>query len=218
MTAGGPDGLLRLTTSEQVAARLRREIQLGELKPGTRLRQNEIAQRFGVSTTPVREALALLQADGLVRIDAHRGAEVYRPTLEEMSESYEIREALERLAIAKAIPNLNDVIFEELDRLIAEMREEIDDQRWLDLNNRFHMTIYRASGMNQLCSIIESIRSASSVYIHMFVAHQQAARTDDEHEEILEACKAGDVSRAQRAISAHLGHAVLEDRRLLQDD
>lgn len=217
MRASG-DGLLRTTTAEQVAQRLQQEIRTGTLKPGTRLRQTEIANRFGVSTTPVREAFALLQADGLVRIDAHKGAVVYRPTLEEMSESYEIREALERLAIAKAIPNLTTADIDTLDELIAQMKEEPNDQRWLDLNNRFHMTIYRASGMGQLCSLIDQIRNASSVYIHMFVAHQDAHRSDDEHEEILAACKAGDVARAQRAISAHLGHAVLEDRRLLQDD
>lgn len=210
--------LAHRTTAEAVAARLRRDIQLGDLAPGTRLRQTEIASRFGVSTTPVREAFTLLQAEGLVRLDPHRGAVVFRPTLEEMQESYEIREALERLAIAKAVPNLTAADLEGLSALIDEMRSEPDDQRWMEMNNDFHMTLYRASGMPQLCSLIESIRAASSVYIHMFLAHLPAMHTDDEHLAILEACKTGDVKRAQEALSAHLRHAVTEDERLLQQD
>ena len=68
----------RNTTAKMVAGMLRDQIQDGGLAPGTRLRQNEIAERFGVSTTPVREAFAQLQAEGLVRIDPHRGAVVFR--------------------------------------------------------------------------------------------------------------------------------------------
>lgn len=216
--AASSEPLEHRTTAEAVASRLRRDIQIGDLAPGTRLRQSDIAARFGVSTTPVREAFTLLQAEGLVRLDPHRGAVVFRPTLEEMQESYEIREALERLAIAKAVPNLTPDDIERLGALIDEMRGEPDDQRWMEMNNDFHMTLYRASGMTQLCSLIESIRAASSVYIHMFLAHLPAMHTDDEHAAILEACKSGDVQQAQQALTAHLRHAVIEDKRLLQHD
>src|SRR5688572_20697813 len=89
------------TAAEAVATRLRQEIQAGEHAPGTPLRQTEVARRLGVSTTPVREAFALLQADGLVRIDRYRGAVVFRPTAEELRDAYEIREALELLAVGK---------------------------------------------------------------------------------------------------------------------
>lgn len=210
--------LAHRTTAEAVAARLRRDIQIGHLEPGTRLRQTDIAARFGVSTTPVREAFTLLQAEGLVRLDPHRGAVVFHPTLEEMQESYEIREVLECLAIAKAVPNLSAEDIQGLDALIGQMRAEPDDQRWMEMNNVFHMTLYRASGMPQLCSLIESIRAASTVYIHMFLAHLPAMHTDDEHAAILEACKSRDVARAQEALTAHLRHAVTEDERLLQHD
>ena len=81
-----------------VAAELRRMIQAGELAAGAPLRQGELAARFGISTTPVREALMALAREGLIRHDAHRGAIVFPPTHEDIRENFEIRLALEPLA------------------------------------------------------------------------------------------------------------------------
>ena len=120
--ASQPEVLRRKTTAETVSELIRSEIQRGVLQPGTRLRQNDVAARFGVSTTPVREAFALLQADGLVRIDPHRGAIVFHPTAEDLTESYEIRGALEVLAITKAMPNLTPELLGDMQSVIDEMR------------------------------------------------------------------------------------------------
>ena len=76
--------LTKLTIAEQIANALRQEIVIGQLPAGTRLRQVEIAQRFGVSTTPVREAFGLLQSEGLVQIDTHRGVTVFLPTVQDL--------------------------------------------------------------------------------------------------------------------------------------
>src|ERR1700758_5490422 len=86
------------TRAEAVAERLRQMIISGELAPGTRLRQAEIAELFNVSTTPVREAFTSLAREGFVRQDAHRGVEVFHPTEADIRENYEIRLALEPLA------------------------------------------------------------------------------------------------------------------------
>ncbi|HEV2661690.1 MAG TPA: GntR family transcriptional regulator, partial [Ktedonobacteraceae bacterium] len=91
--------LTKLTIAEQIAAALRKEITTGHLAAGTHLPQVEIAQRFGVSTTPVREAFGLLQSEGLVQIDTHRGVTVFLPTVQDLVEHYEIRMALEMLAV-----------------------------------------------------------------------------------------------------------------------
>src|SRR5213593_1234309 len=79
------------TRAEAIAAELRRAILVGELAPGDRLRQAEMAERYGVSTTPVREAFTALAGEGLVRQDAHRGVVVFSPSVDEVSETYEIR-------------------------------------------------------------------------------------------------------------------------------
>src|SRR5215204_6555908 len=109
------------TTAKVVAGKLRDEIQEGVLGPGTRLRQNEIAARFGVSTTPVREAFAQLQAEGLVRIDPHRGAVVFHPTADDLVEFYEIREVLESFAVVRALPGLRPDVVKDLEALIDRM-------------------------------------------------------------------------------------------------
>jgi DNA-binding GntR family transcriptional regulator len=203
------DSLNRRTTSEVVAARLRQEILRGELEPGTRLRQGALAERFGVSTTPVREAFALLQADGLVRIDAHRGAVVFRPSRDEVREFYEIREVLETLAVSLALPHLDDTRLDALQELIDEMRTSVDDARWEELNQRFHLDMYRVSGRERLCSMIANLRDGSSAYIHMFVAHQgPGERADDEHQRILDACRARDAAKARAAVREHMRHTV----------
>jgi DNA-binding GntR family transcriptional regulator len=212
------DFLRRRTTADTVAQLLRNEIQRGVLSPGTRLRQNEVAQRFGVSTTPVREALALLQAEGLVRIDPHRGALVFHPTVADLQESYEIREALESLAVTKAIPLLTPEMIDNLQDLIDRMRKEEDETVWVELNNQFHLRLYEASGMPRLCSIIANLRDSSSTYIHMFAAHDLPEhRADDDHQEILDACAAGDARRARKAVGSHITHTVTGLVQLIKD-
>jgi len=216
--ASQPEVLRRKTTAETVSELIRSEIQRGELEPGTRLRQNDVAARFGVSTTPVREAFALLQADGLVRIDPHRGAIVFHPTPEDLTESYEIRGALEVLAITKAMPNLTPELLADMQSVIDEMRETEGEAKWVELNDRFHLALYTASGMTRLCTMIASLRDSSSTYIHMFVSHlPPEKRADDQHQEILDACKASDVRRAQRAVAAHITHTVKELRKFLKE-
>jgi DNA-binding GntR family transcriptional regulator len=199
------DALGRHTTAKVVAGRLREEIQHGTLAPGTRLRQNDVAQRFGVSTTPVREAFAQLQAEGLVRIDPHRGAVVFHPTVEDVLEFYEIREALESLAVAHAIPRLRKDVARELGSVIDRMRRTEDARRWLKLNDQFHLKLYGSADRPRLTALIDNLRDASAPYIHMFVASRPVSeRSNEEHQEILDACVRGDAEAAQQAIRDHL--------------
>lgn len=199
----------RETTAKVVAERLREEIQHGALAPGTRLRQNEVARRFGVSTTPVREAFAQLQAEGLVRIDPHRGAVVFHPTTEDLLEFYEIREVLESLAVAHAIPRLTPNVVKDLTALIDRMRRTDDARRWLRLNDEFHLRLYACAGRPRLSSLIANLRDGSTPYIHMYVASRPPSeRANEEHQDVLDACVRGDEEAAQRAILNHLRSAA----------
>jgi DNA-binding GntR family transcriptional regulator len=203
-----PETLERDTTAKVVAGRLRDEIQGGTLSPGTRLRQNDVAKRFGVSTTPVREAFAQLQAEGLVRIDPHRGAVVFHPTVEDLMEFYEIREVLEALAVAQAIPHLDPDGIRELNALIDNMRKTEDARRWMKLNDEFHLRLYERAHRPRLSAMIENLRDASTPYIHMFVAGRSPATgANEEHQEILDACIRGDREAAERAVREHLRSA-----------
>lgn len=193
------------TATEAVAARLRSEIQAGRQPPGTPLRQNEVAKRLGVSTTPVREAFALLAAEGLLRIDRYRGAVVFMPTRDDLRDAIEIRETLEMLAIEKATPMLTEEKLAELADVLAEMRSTSDVERWMQLNDEFHLGLYESNGNKRLSSLIAAQRDACSIYIRMHVSHEpQREEMNEQHAEILEACRSRDVVRAREAARAHL--------------
>lgn len=198
------------TIAGQVADRLRAEIVAGERAPGSKLRQVEIARAYGVSTTPVREALATLQQEGLVRLHPQRGAVVFLPDVDDLREHYEIRAALEALAAAKAAERFEAGWAAPLDALLAEMRDGPPAARYIALNQRFHTELYAHSGCPKLAQMIAGLRDASSSYLHIYRAADDfpVERLDAEHREILAACLARDPDRAARAVRDHLRHTV----------
>ena len=198
------------TIAGQVAERLRAEIVAGEREPGSKLRQVGIAQSYGVSTTPVREALAMLEREGLVRLHPQRGAVVFLPTVEDLREHYEIRAALEALAAATAAARFAPEWAPPLRSLLDEMRTGPPAARYIALNQRFHTTLYEHSGRPRLTAMIAGLRDASSAYLHIYRAADDfpVDRLDGEHREILAACLARDPERAAAATREHLRNTV----------
>jgi len=198
------------TIAGQVAERLKEEILAGEREPGSRLRQVEIAQRLGVSTTPVREALAMLQREGLVRLNAQRGAVVFLPSVRDLREHYEIRAALEALAAAKSAERFEPAWAAPLAAVLDEMRGGPPAARYIALNQRFHTTLYQHSAREQLVAMIAALRDASSAYLHIYRAQDDfpVERLDAEHRAILAACVARDLERAAAATREHLENTV----------
>jgi DNA-binding GntR family transcriptional regulator len=146
------------TVAGLVAERLRAQIVAGELPAGTKLRQVEIARRFDVSTTPVREALAALQREGLVRLHPQRGAVVFLPSVEDLREHYEIRGALEAVAAARAAERFEAPWAEPLEALLQEMRDGPAASRYIELNQRFHTELYERSERPRLVEMIAGLR------------------------------------------------------------
>jgi DNA-binding GntR family transcriptional regulator len=198
------------TVAGLVAERLRGEIVAGDLPSGTRLRQVEIARRFGVSTTPVREALAALQREGLVRLHPQRGAVVFVPTVDDLREHYEIRAALEALAAGRAAERFESDWAEPLELLLDEMAGGPPAGRYLELNQRFHTGVYERCDRPRLVDMIAALRDASSAYLNIYraAADFPVERLDAEHREILAACVARDPERAATAARRHLEHTV----------
>ena len=198
------------TISEAIAAALRADITSGKLAAGERLRQVELARRFDVSTTPVREAFAILQNEGLVRMHPQRGATVFVPSVEDLREHYEIRAALEALAIEKAAVNFTPADAPPLRALLDEMTSCADPDRYIELNHRFHMGLYQLSRRERLIALISGLRNASAAYQQIYAAEGVPSDPlDTEHHEILAACEAQDPARAARAIRNHLGQTVV---------
>jgi DNA-binding GntR family transcriptional regulator len=198
------------TVAGQVAEHLKAEILAGTRAPGSRLRQVEIAKALGVSTTPVREALAALQREGLVRAHPQRGAVVFLPSLDDLNEHYEIRAALEALAAAKAAERFEREWAAPLEALLDEMRDGPPAERCIALNQTFHTTLYEHSHRPQLVEMIAALRDASSAYLHIYRAQRDfpAIRLDAEHRLILQACVDRDPEAAAHATREHLHNTV----------
>jgi len=198
------------TVSGLVAERLRAQIVAGELPAGSKLRQVEIARRFGVSTTPVREALAALQREGLVRLHPQRGAVVFVPTVADLREHYEIRAALESLAASQTAERFEESWVAPLEALLDEMSTGPPASRYIALNQHFHTQLYEHCGRSRLVEMIAALRDASSAYLHIYraAADFPVARLDSEHRAILTACMARDADAAAAATREHLENTV----------
>ena len=195
-----------VTKLDLVEQLLIRAIASGEIAPGEPLRQLELADRLGISATPVREALRRLEAQGLVVRQPHRGVRVAEVEPEEMAELYIIRAALEGLAVEHAVPNLTakDV------RALEQIHERLEAGRAKGalkslrrLNFDFHTTLYRHSELPRLTRIIDSLWPLFP-WDSMWAVPGRAASSAVEHREILDALRAGDAAAAGRAMRRHI--------------
>lgn len=197
------------TRSEAVAQYLRDEILGGALPAGSRLRQNDVAERFGVSTTPVREAFAVLVQEGLLSLDAHKGVTVMQPSIEDIRENYEMRIVLECLAAERAAQKVTGADLAELDALLVQMNTASGkspvDKEYVALNAMFHARIYAIAERPRLAELIESLREQASIYISLF-AHTitNPEISQDQHKAILDALREQDPAQAATAMREHL--------------
>jgi DNA-binding GntR family transcriptional regulator len=196
------------TLRERVFEHLREEILSGELPAGTELHEVGLAQSLGVSRGPLREALGRLAAEGLVTITPRRGAVVTKLTRREFVEAYQVREALESLAVRLAVPQLTDEERRRLHGLSDEMvrlAERGDADGFFDANRRFHQVFVIASGNQRL----QDMHRQLIAQMARLLAKSQELRgglqqSIAEHQAILEAVDAGDAERAARLLEEHI--------------
>ncbi len=201
---------LQATVASRVAAQLRSEIRTGVLEAGSPLRQNDIAARLGVSSTPVREAFQTLEREGLVQRSDRRGVVVFRPTIKDLINSYEIRASLEALAVRKAVPNLTEQDLRDLERLTRRMAQRATfDEKFMELNTAFHRQIAQRSGNRRLVDLISAEQMATTAYVmYLGVDERSSEAAITEHGEIFDAVLRGDAARAASAMGAHLSARV----------
>ena len=212
------DGLSRLvaraqpryrTTAEFVEATLREAILTGVIAPGTPLRQEELAETFGVSRMPVREALRQLEAQALAEFHPHRGAVVAEISASDGADIGAIRMALEPMALRLSLPALTAADLDQAEELITEMDGEADPGRMGELNRRFHMTLYARAGRPRLLALTEQHLLAADRYLRFqFAALGYLPRSQDEHRALLAACRTGDADTACRLAEEHVGQAA----------
>lgn len=212
------EDLERIRAPEQITLRLREAITSATLRPGERLQQEELAQRLGVSRMPIREALRRLEAEGLVVMQPYRGAVVAGLSARELREIYEIRMALETLALELGVPHFDAARLGALEAILRRMDAERDADGWLVLNAEFHSALYAAAERGLLLEHIGNLRNKSDRYLRLFASRRDRTRqAQQEHWGILEACRSGDASEAGLRLRRHLESTILSLARTLHD-
>ncbi|MFH8498133.1 GntR family transcriptional regulator [Streptomyces coeruleorubidus] len=200
MTKIEPLGAVR----ERVTAELRQEIIAGSLRPGDRLVERELAQRFGVSRVPVREAIRALVAEGFVHFETPRRTVVRRLTPNDVKELFELREALEvyaaGLAASRATPQDLAEVQELLDRAAAAT-EAGDAELITDLNSRLHDRIVAMAGNSLLTEALEPVAGRLR---WMTRRNEEWPQLLVEHRELFEAIASGDPDRARAHALTHV--------------
>ncbi len=197
--AGSPQGV-------NAFQRLLDEIRQGSLPPGTRLREADLARRLGISRTPVREAIRLLEADGLVVHVPRVGAAVRSLGYAEVMELYEMRAVLEGTAARFAARAASEIEIAEMEALNAEMAEAGDDwERHYSLNRKFHLTILDAAKNRFLIKSMAALSRTLVILGRSTLTEAQRARTAiEEHARVLNAIRKRDADAAERAMRAHV--------------
>jgi DNA-binding GntR family transcriptional regulator len=190
-----------ISKSDLVTDSLREMISEGELPPGSPLRQRELAERFDVSPTPVREALRRLEAEALVVFDAHRAVTVATPSVEEMQENHQILAALEALAGSLAVPRITEADLQEITDLHEALAAcSADDPTIVDLNRRLHFRIYECTGSPTLLLLMRLLwRSFPNGPQRGRPLHESV----EQHSKLLEALRSRDPEAVAAVIREH---------------
>jgi DNA-binding GntR family transcriptional regulator len=196
------------TLWEQVRDRLREDILAGRLEPGAELSEVALAREFGTSRGPLREALGRLAAEGLVTVTPRRGAVVTQLSREEFIDAYQVREALETLAVRLAVPLLSDAEvahLRELCELMARAAREDEVRLFFDTNNSFHEALVRGSRNRKLHEVHRMLVGQMVPYLPRSLELRGSLQQSvAEHEAILAAIEARDANRAADLLAEHI--------------
>ena len=211
MKSASPD---RLSASEFVAERLRREILRGELPPGQALLQDHLAARFDVSQSSVREALRRLEALGLVVSVRNRGTFVATLTIEQVEEMYETRLAVELIALRYKFDKLSDEVLAEAEALMDEMQKDPETAFFLgDTHKKFHAVFYDSADRKLGRDILQNIYgNLTRLWVDFIrnkpsLARRYEVQSRQEHRDLLQAAHARDLPRAEAILTRHINGA-----------
>jgi len=191
---------------EQIYENLKNAILNGQIKPGQKLSQDELAKSFGTSRMPIRDALRLLQSDQLVETLPNKGFTVVEFSEEKLKDTFFFRSILEREAVKLAKGRLTSQDIENLDFLVAKMDECIDQGNLTEmpqLNHEFHLTIYNAIPSQKMLETIKMLWEVFPRYA-MFSTNENAIASQTKHKGIIEAIKEDNYDLAAQLMEKHI--------------
>lgn len=205
-TAAAAVGPHRVSVAGRVVGEIRHMMRTGELAPGQQVRQESLAARLGVSRIPVREALKVLQTEGVLRHEPHVGYSVTRLSADELRQAYLMRRALET-EVLLSLPRLSQAALRELTALNTRIGEEVDGgdiARIAAANHEFHFTMFRHSGLGLVVGEIERLWRMTDAYrtVHLYdsAARRRLVR---EHKAMITALRRGDNAAVVELMNTH---------------
>ena len=199
-SAGTPRSL---SMSEAVTRDLRQAILDGSLRPGQEFMLRETARRFGVSTAPVRDAIRILQSEGLVQVRRARSAIVAPMDAADLEAIYSIRRRIEPELAARAAPKLTDEVLATLQKAAADFDAQAGAPAW-DMHRDFHDALYTVSATNWEMRIVRLMAHASERYMRLAIAKLGSAAPPLSHGALIDELASRDPQRAQAALLEHL--------------
>lgn len=200
------------TTAQHALDRLRHAIVAGELQPGQRVRQEEIAAGLGVSIAPVREALRVLEQEGQVTYAPRRGYAVTELRIDDLREIYALREVLEERAVREALPTLDADAVERLERAARDCvaaADAGDVAAELAANRRFHFAVMEAPGQPHTLRVIRLLWDSTEAYRALYYnSPQERHAAVAAHDRILDAVRRRDADALVAELDAHRRRAL----------
>ena len=201
------DSSTESAASSRIAQALRDDILSGSIAPGQRLRQEDIAERLGGSRLPVREALRILTAEGLVQIEPNKGARVPLLDPDEVVTLYRMRERLEPLALAESMANLGSAEMDEISKIQHRIEQGVEVSEFLLLDREFHMASYTGCSDEHLMLSVVRLWNATQHYRRAFMSLAGQERTqivNAEHRLLIEAINRRDTEDAELYLLGHI--------------
>jgi DNA-binding GntR family transcriptional regulator len=196
------------TLSAAVSDRIRQDILAGVHPSGAQLRQDALAEAYGVSRIPVREALFQLESEGLVLMVPHKGAVVSELSIDEVNDVFDLRALLEPRLLADSAPKLTTDDFAKLDAIQTAFSAAIasrDITQWGLLNADLHMALYTQASMPRTISTVASLLQTSDRYTRMQLSTPEAMqRAEREHAQLIAMCRAGTIDKACAFLKKHV--------------
>ena len=199
--------------TQRVANHLRSAILRGVIGPGERVRQEDVAQQLGASRLPVREALQMLAAEGLIEHEPNKGARVPYLSMHEVDVMYRMREQLEPLALTESLPSLTAGDLARLAEIQEEIEAGVDVARFLELDREFHLRPYRACVIEQLTTTVTRLWNSTQHYRRAFMQLSGPERrwvVNAEHRLLLDAIQRRDEIDAARFLAGHIRRTRIE--------
>lgn len=201
----------RVTVVDATTEQLRRAIISGELRDGSPLRQDALAAELGVSRIPVREALARLEAEGLVSSAPHKGYVVTALSRAEILELFELRELLEPELLRLAIPNITTADLAQAESILTSYNADIDRAQimsWGEHNMQYHMALYAPSGRRKTLEIVRGLLINTDRYTRLVLTlGTGVAQAKEDHGGLLDLCRKKSVNLAVALIRDHIQRA-----------